>query len=223
MEKQILNVQNLINEITVARLSSYKTGNAELDENVLEQYIYNIKVAEAFYPALSILEVTLRNKICLAVEKYVKHNWLLDELTNQQILADKEYTRLLESANKLKRKNKKITNDRLIAEMTFGFWIHLFTKSYKPKFWDKKGFFEEVFPNYQYNNKLRSIAPIQNDLMTILRLRNRIFHHEIIINGKTSVEANYQLILNLLHLMSNDMTNLLEYTSSLQDVIKQKP
>ena len=70
---------------------------------------------------------------------------------------------------------------------------------------------------------LRSIAPIQNDLMTILRLRNRIFHHEIIINGKTSIESNYQLILNLLYLMSDDMMNLLQHTSRLRDIIKQKP
>ena len=223
MNRQILHTENLIKEITTARLSSYNTGNNLSDEALLENYIYNIKVAEAFYPALALLEVTLRNKLCFAIESSIKSNWLLAELENQQILDDKEYSKLLESANKLKNTNKKITNDRLIAEMTFGFWIHLFTKSYKPKLWDKKGFFEKVFPNYSRKNNIRSIAPIQNDLMTILRLRNRIFHHEIIINGKISVESYYQIIMNLLYLMSADMSKLLQNTSRLEQLIKQKP
>lgn len=107
--------------------------------------------------------------------------------------------------------------------MTFGFWIHLCTKTYKPKFWDKKGFFELVFPNYQPKSELRQITKIQNNLRTILRLRNRIFHHEIITNGKISPNEYYQLILDLLHLMSDDILQLLNQISQFQSIVKQKP
>ncbi len=107
--------------------------------------------------------------------------------------------------------------------MTLGFWVHLCTKSYKPKFWDKKGFFEAVFPNYVPEKGLRKIAPIQNDLLAILRLRNRISHHEMIINGNKTPQEQYQLVLNMLHLLSTDMEHLLKNISRFEDIIKQKP
>lgn len=73
---------------------------------------------------------------------YVKIGLLFQELSKQHILANKEYQRLLATAQKIKKAGKKITNDRLISEMTFGFWVHLFTKTYRTRLWDKKGFFE---------------------------------------------------------------------------------
>lgn len=74
--KNDINVQNLIEILTPARLSSYKdTENSVF----LDEYIYNIKVSEAFYPALSLLEITLRNKICNAIEKLIKRiGWFLN-------------------------------------------------------------------------------------------------------------------------------------------------
>ena len=204
----------LENIITPIRLKSYGS---------IDNYIYNMKISESFYPALSLLEITLRNKICFAVEELICKQWLISELNKQNILADKEYAKLIEVNNKIKKANKKVTNDRLISELTLGFWVHLFTKHYKTKLWDKRDFFEKVFPNYSCNRVLRNISPIQNDLLAILKLRNRIFHHEIIINGKKSPQEYYQLILNLLHLLSVDVENLLLDTSRFAEVIKQKP
>lgn len=145
----------LIEIITPVRLGAYGNDNNEV---LLEKYIYNLKLSEAFYPALSLLEITLRNRICNALEKLICKDWLIQELSKQNILADKEYQKLLESQNKIKKAGKNVTNDRLISEMTLGFWIHLCTKSYKPKLWDKRGFFESVFPNYATNGELRKIA-----------------------------------------------------------------
>lgn len=133
------------------------------------------------------------------------------------------HEKLLETESKIKKSGKNVTNDRLISEMTLVFWVHLCTKSYKPKFWDKKGFFEAVFPNYVPEKGLRKIAPIQNDLLAILRLRNRISHHEMIINSNKTPQEQYQLVLNMLHLLSTDMENLLNNISRFKDIIKQKP
>lgn len=107
--------------------------------------------------------------------------------------------------------------------MTLDFWIYLCTKSYKPKLWDKKGFFELVFPNYTNNGQLRKIVPIQNNLLAILRLRNRIFHHEIIINGKQTPQEQYQMTTDMLLLLSNETALLLQKISRFDNVIKQKP
>ena len=113
------------------------------------------------------LEVTLRNKICYAIEALICKDWLIKELNHQNLLLDKEYKKLVETADKTEKDGKKVTNDRLISELTFGFWIHLCTKSYKPKFWDKKGFIELVFPNYTVSSNLRNISLIQKDLRDV--------------------------------------------------------
>ncbi len=216
----MINQDELLEIITPVRISAY--GKESIDI-LIERYIYNLKLSEAFYPALSLLEITLRNKICNAIEKLICKDWLINELKIQNILENKEYQKLLDSANKIKKAGKTITNDRLVSEMTLGFWIHLCTKSYKPKLWDKKGFFELVFPNYTNNGQLRKIAPIQNNLLAILRLRNRIFHHEIIINGKQTPQEQYQIIADMLHLLSNEAELLLQKISRFNDIIKQKP
>lgn len=218
--QEIENKTALIEIITPVRLRAY--GN-ECDEILLDKYIYNLRLSEAFYPALSLVEITLRNRICNAIDKLICKDWLINEINEQKLLVDKEYKKLLETESKLSKSGKKVTNDRLISEMTLGFWVHLCTKSYKPKFWDKKGFFEAVFPNYSPEKELRKIAPIQNDLLTILRLRNRISHHEMIINCNKPPKEQYQLILNMLHLLSIDMEKLLNNISRFEDIIKQKP
>ena len=196
--------QELIDTITPVRLKAYGEDSNEI---LIEKYIYNLKVSEAFYPALSLLEVTLRNKICYAIEALICKDWLINELNQQNILFDKEYKKLIETADKIEKDGKKVTNDRLISELTFGFWIHLCTKSYKPKFWDKKGFIELVFPNYTVSSNLRNISLIQKDLRDVLKLRNRISHQEIIINGNRTPEESYKLIQMLLYTLRQKKSN----------------
>ena len=212
--------QELIDTITPVRLKAYGDDSNDI---LLEKYIYNLKVSESLYPALSLLEVTLRNKICYAIETLICKDWLINELNQQNLLLDKEYKKLVETADKIKKDGKKVTNDRLISELTFGFWIHLCTKSYKPKFWDKKGFMELVFPNYTVSSNLRNISLIQKDLRDVLKLRNRISHQEIIINGNRTPEESYTLIQTLLHTLSSGMYELLEDISRFNAITKQKP
>ena len=212
--------QELIDTITPVRLKAYGDDSNDI---LLEKYIYNLKVSESLYPALSLLEVTLRNKICYAIEALICKDWLINELNQQNLLLDKEYKKLVETADKIEKDGKKVTNDRLISELTFGFWIHLCTKSYKPKFWDKKGFIELVFPNYTVSSNLRNISLIQKDLRDVLKLRNRISHQEIIINGNRTPEESYKLIQTLLHTLSSGMYALLEDISRFNAITKQKP
>lgn len=212
--------QELIETITPVRLKAYGEDSNDI---LLEKYIYNLKVSESLYPALSLLEVTLRNKICYAIESLICKDWLIKELNHQNLLLDKEYKKLVETADKIEKDGKKVTNDRLISELTFGFWIHLCTKSYKPKFWDKKGFIELVFPNYTVSTNLRNISLIQKDLRDVLKLRNRISHQEIIINGNRTPEESYKLIQTLLHTLSSGMYALLEDISRFNAITKQKP
>jgi len=60
-------------------------------------------------------------------------------------------------------------------------------------------------------------------LKTILQLRNRIFHHEIVINHKLGIENCYDLVEKVLFSLSEAYSNLVIDASRFKSIIKQKP
>ena len=127
----------------------------------------------------------------MAILNLKGENWLLNEITTSNMLLVNERKILLDVYNKIKRKYTNISETSIIAELTFGFWINLCKKAYKNTLWDKQGFFDKIFPDFDKHfnsptwDKTKVVFPI---LKEILRLRNRIFHHEIIINNKNGIE-----------------------------------
>lgn len=215
--------QKLIKLISINRLNSYKFRDTDDGLIIFERYLYNIEVSKALYPLLSLLEISLRNSINNAIDNTIKRNWLIEELEQQDILKDKEYKILKETETKLVRSRKTITAGNLIAELSLGFWVHLCTKKYKIKLWHKKNFFRQVFndyPNFIDFDKLTKIYPL---LRLTLVIRNRIFHHEIIINNSAGIENCYDNIKTLLSYISKDCLFFLDEVCEFKKVIKQKP
>lgn len=220
------NLSKIAENISVDRLSSYKYDKADSTELILSRYIYNIQISESFYPVIAALEVALRNRLYNAVVKLKGQNWLLEEIKQQAILSENERNILLEAYNKLKRKNNLPSTGAVIAELTFGFWVNLCKKSYKNSLWDKQDFFSNVFPdfdNYFNSPTLDKTKVMFPELKEILRLRNRIFHHEIIINNKNGIENCYDKTHKVLYSLSKEYADMFEDSFRFKDIIKQKP
>ena len=66
---------NLINLFSSNRLSSYKYDINDTDSIALERYLFNIEVSKSLYPLLSILEISLRNRINQSIETIIKQDW----------------------------------------------------------------------------------------------------------------------------------------------------
>lgn len=217
--------ENLIDLFSLNRLKSYKFNINDDNTVALERYLFNIDVSKALYPLLSVLEVSLRNRLNKAIETTFTTNWLIKEIKQQDILFDNEHKKLLEAQCKLLKKGQKVvSNDDLIAELSLGFWIHLCSKKYKTKLWHKKDFFRIVFadyPNFSEFDKLSKIFPL---LQLMLKLRNRVFHHEIVINNPYGIENCYNDLKNLLGYISRDGVSYLDRICDFKEVItKQKP
>ena len=217
-----LKQENLINLFSKNRLKSYKFDINDDNSILLERYLFNIEVSKALYPLLSILEISLRNRLNQAIEEIIKQNWLVEELKLRDILLPNEHKKLLDAKKKLINKgHKNISKDDLIAELSLGFWIHLCTKRYKTELWHKQGFFRKVFqdyPNFSEFDKLSKVFPI---LQLMLKLRNRIFHHEIIINHPYGINNCYQDLKKLLSFISLDGLNYLDRICDFSKVIKK--
>ena len=219
-------ISNITENISVDRLSSYKYDDNDSIDLILSRYIYNVQISESFYPVIAALEIALRNRLHNAVAILKGGNWLLEEIDNQNILSENERNILLEAYKKLKRKHNTPSTGAIIAELTFGFWVNLCKKSYKNSLWDKQDFFSNVFPDFDNYfssptwDKTKVIFPV---LKEILRLRNRVFHHEIIINNKNGIENCYEQTKKVLYSLSKDYAGIFENTFRFEDIIKQKP
>ena len=215
------NISKITENISLDRLSSYKYDSNDSIDLILDRYIYNVRISESFYPVIAALEIALRNRLYNAVTKLKGQNWLLEEVSNKNILSDNERNILLEAYNKLKRKHNTPSTGAIIAELTFGFWVNLCKKSYKNSLWDKRDFFSNVFPDFDNYftsptwDKTKIIFP---ELKEILRLRNRIFHHEIIINNKNGIENCYDKTHRVLYSLSKDYAEIFENTFRFKEV-----
>lgn len=158
---------------SIKRLDSYdREGNPSVDAKIL-RYNFNIELSRAFYPALHILEVSIRNNLHLAFADYLNDpNWLMN-YSNHSLIHNRERKKIEDALKELSKKKKPIEEGRIIAELNFGFWVNLFDRPYTDVHL-KTG--KDQFPNATAPQ--RNIAKLRTDLNQIRFLRNRIFHYE---------------------------------------------
>ena len=118
--------------ITDKRFESY----ADLDE-----YQVNLIMSKQSYIPLSVLEVSLRNSIDALLTNKVSEDWHKDEtfLTRDSAFKIKQAIELLE------RRRESISKHKIIAELSFGFWVNLFKKPYDKKL--RINDLRKIFPN----------------------------------------------------------------------------
>lgn len=214
---------NLVNLFSENRLNSYRYDSNDDNSIILERYLYNIEVSKALYPILSILEISLRNRINEAIEKTIKQDWLMLELNCQSILLTGEFNKLQDAKQKLiKKGHKNFTKDDLIAELSLGFWIYLCGRKYKNTLWHKAGFFKTVFADYPNFSEFDKLGKISPTLQLMLKLRNRIFHHEIVINYPYGIQNCYNELRKLLGYISKDSLLYLDRICDFNRVVTMK-
>ncbi len=199
--------------LSVERLLSFKQDSSDTLDMLVERYKNNIKISQALYPELSILEVTLRNAIDTMLKTCISETWLEDEIKQQKILSDHEYEMLLSAYNDIKTLYpKNFTMGKVIANLTFGFWTNLCSKRYNAVIWTKKGAFKGVFTNYPKNLQ-QQIHSLSLRLRTVRYFRNRIFHYEPVFKYPSNTLKMYNEIMEIISYLPSDNTDILKDTS----------
>lgn len=229
--------KEIIKNISIERLETYRIDPSDSIQDLVERYLKNIQLGQLFYPALALLEVTLRNQISTAINKYIKENWLLEETRTYThlILLTKEHELLMEAYDKLNKPfynkngeliNREITEGKIIAELNFGFWVNLCNDKYNPNIWMKKPIiFDEIFPYFDEfiakknptSKRHKRINKVASKLAPTLKLRNRIFHHEPIFNHPKGILNCYNDIEELLLYMSLETSECLTTISTFEE------
>ena len=143
----------------------------------IDEYLENLVFSKKAYIPLSILEISLKNSINELLTEKLGENWLEDKsfLTNDSL-------RKIDEAKKiLFKRAEPISKSKIIAELSFGFWVNLFKKPYEMKLRTKD--IQKIFTNLPpKKEKMINREVIYKELNHIRNFRNRVFHYEKVIN-----------------------------------------
>ncbi len=196
--------ENLERLLSIKRLETYYNLFQGDKTKAIEYYQLNTKISEAFYPLLSNLEIALRNSIHQSFSvRFDTDNWFenleFEDLSDQIKIAK----------SKIIKNRQQVNSDKIVAELTFGFWTSLFNKQYAKVFWRPLMFaFTNLDNEYKHRDK------IAYKLNQVRKFRNRIFHYEPICNDLLALKTNYNNIIDVLNWLDKD---LLKWTSANQN------
>lgn len=197
------------------RLTPYLTATDGDLSAALRLYEWNLAVSAAFYEALGVVEVVLRNALNarltalhddLAGEWYDDPTQVLSEFARRDVEAARRRVR------KLRRPE---TPGRVVAELNFGFWKFLLAKRYEATLWT--GHLRRAFPNLQPQNRVT----VYRALDELHALRNRIAHHEPI--HARDLKADALTIYRLLDWIDHDVRVWAVSLSRLRPIIAARP
>jgi len=160
------------------RLGRYNVACKDHVLKTLTLYQANIRISQAFLASLSVFEVILRNRIDLHYRTRFpaeegKQEWLLESTRPGGFFTGKGCE---SSFNKItqvyKRLGRDYTHNRLLTQLTFGFWKYMFAGS---QFKAGGGSLLMIFPNLPPRCNQNYIY---HKLHKINSIRNRVAHHE---------------------------------------------
>ncbi len=120
-------VAELGSAVSAVRLEAYRLpGSSDFD--MVVNYVWNVELSKALYPAMQALEVSLRNSIHIAASNFYQTGFWFDQA---DVVFEGQSKRIEEARAKLAKLGKPQTADDIVAALTFGFWVSLFNKPFE--------------------------------------------------------------------------------------------
>jgi len=202
--------------LSPARLSRYLHACNDDKTAAMKLYRLNIKLSQEFYAILSLFEVTLRNAInehysfLFDDNEWVKNQCSSDGFLNNSLFRHSHFKSKKKVDSAIKALGANYNHDRLVASLSFGFWVNLFAPI---QFRLAGQNLHRIFTNRTKGSQPKQIF---NDLNLILVFRNRIAHYEpICFNGTkvidlTGVSECYLLIVKYIDWLALDKSKFLQ-------------
>ncbi len=208
----MISFSKLESYISSARLHSFKNACNGNEEQALKLYLAHIQLSQAFYPLLSSLEVSLRNALDQRCTTFFNDpNWLQNE-KNRTFRFQKH---IIDNITKAENKViARLTHNRLVAELMFGFWTGFFSKGvYKAL----KAVPYKIFTNLPPGTQRASIYTTLNEIRLF---RNRVYHNEPIcfFNGTLDLTHARYIHTNIKNVLNWIDPDLLTWTNELDSI-----
>ena len=201
------------NALSHKRLNTFVKGHKEPRclYSALNLYAWNMHVGSAFATPLHVCEVVIRNSVNDALVNVYGDDWASNEA---YIISIPDH---ILRQNKFRNKLKKAKNtSKLIPELNFHFWQSMFTTRFCNNIWNDN--LKLVFPNAPKNIE---VTHIHDSLDIIRKFRNRIAHHEHLLNQ--NLAKLHDTILQLIGYRCHDTMKWLLSISQLSPILSVKP
>jgi len=199
--------------LSIERLSTYEKLSSGDREKAIGLYLWNIALSEALYGPIQTLEVVVRNSLHNCLATTFGTNWY-ESIT--YCLAGHLKEKITDAKRSLSNQNKPPSPSRIIAELSFGFWIGILTRRYETVLW-------RPYLSKAFHNAPTSFTRIHahDALDQIRKLRNRIAHHEPIL--AKSLDKQHELILNIIAWISPGASVWIKHYSRFDEVWQNPP
>lgn len=176
--------------ISPERLESYRPA-AGTDLDTVVNYFWNLCLCEALYPSLNAAEISLRNSIHTALSSHYQNDYWFDD---ENVVESRQYQQVLKARETLRHREKEETAGRIVAELTFGFWVGLLNRPYEAKTWAPNGYdlLRKVFPHAP--RRARKLKFLRDRFYEINLLRNRVFRYEPVWNRPQLDQTHSQIL-----------------------------
>lgn len=197
------------------RLGPYLKRSDGDQRLAVSHYLWNLKLSEALYPVLHLNEVVFRNALhqTLTVE-FKTETWFEEDW-----LYESEKRSVEEVIKEIRKQKRDVTADRVIAQLTFGFWCSLCNKRYEHRqtLWPK---LLRHKPLKQLPKSLRQRQSISKVVECLRRLRNRVFHHEPIWHWK-DLPQRHKNAVQFLQWLNPEAARILQHTDRFTEIYQQ--
>lgn len=170
---------------STARLGRYKSKCAGSEIHAIVAYRHNLLITESLTPFFSTVEIALRNAMHKQLTAHFRRpDWWTAWAGNHDCRG--QTARIQAASAKLRRRKEPTTPDKIVAELTFGFWATLLNVEFQHTLWAplRKG-----FPHCPKSERQRkTISSLVN---TLRDTRNRAFHHEPVLWLTPDVDSVY--------------------------------
>jgi len=112
------------------RMEKYFKRYPDNESKAIEHYHSNIELSESFYSVLSIFEVALRNCLNRELTEYFgTEDWYLKV---ESVPGLRNLKNSINTAKKhIANRNENISANKVVAELTLGFWVRLLNAEYE--------------------------------------------------------------------------------------------
>ncbi|HEV2189928.1 MAG TPA: hypothetical protein VGR70_22155 [Stellaceae bacterium] len=180
------------------RLDTYRellpAGATFID--VIGIYNANTAISEALIGSIQIMEISVRNSIHRQIARTYGIDWYVGNKLN------------------LDNDTPETLSQKIVSELTLGFWTNLFKRQYEDPLWRKTLRF--AFPHV---GGPLTRGQVHQTLDKLRRLRNRISHHEQIL--KYDLNVYYNSIIDLVSWVSPVTAIWLSHHNRFYDVMDQ--
>jgi len=178
--------------LSLERFARYLEWAGGDRQRALELYALNTRVSEALYTPLQLLEVVLRNRIHTVMSATGGARWFEQE---GLLAIEHQRQQLAKAVEDLQKERKELTAGRIVAALSFSFWTAMLSPAYED-LWQVS--LHQIARRADGKGLRR--RDLSSPLTPIRTLRNRVAHHEPIIQWNLS--RHYENILQIIRWLS---------------------